>query len=305
MALISVIIPAYNGEKTIKETIESVLNQTFTDFELIVVNDDSQDSTLDIVNSIGDRRLKVFSYANGGVATNRNRGIKHARGEYIAFLDHDDLWTPDKLESQLKALQENPEAAVAYSWTDYIDENGQFLNPGTHLSFRGNVYQQLLLTNFVENGSNILVKTEALQKVGDFDPSITGADDWDFWLRLARHYHFVPVSSPQVLYRQSSHCASNNLIKQETQCLKALNYAFEKAPESLQKLKPESIANLYLYLTFRALQGNPTPQESLTAARYLWSALHHNPSLFSQRMKLISLVFLKIIRNILFGKKMA
>lgn len=135
MPTISVIVPAYNAEKTILKTIESVLKQTFTDFELIIINDGSNDSTLNIVNSINDDRIKVFSYANSGVCVSRNRGIEQAQGEYISFLDADDLWTTDKLELQLKALQENPQTAIAYSWTDYIDENGKFLYPGSHASF--------------------------------------------------------------------------------------------------------------------------------------------------------------------------
>lgn len=113
MPTISVIIPVYNGQKTIKETIQSVLNQTFADWELIIVNDGSQDATLEIINSINDYRIKVFSYSNAGVSSSRNRGIDQAQGEFISFLDADDLWTPDKLKEQLKALQENPQAALA------------------------------------------------------------------------------------------------------------------------------------------------------------------------------------------------
>jgi glycosyltransferase involved in cell wall biosynthesis len=91
MPLISVVIPVYNGEKTILETIESVLNQSFTDFEIIVINDGSQDATLEIVSSIKDPRLKVFSYPNAGQAIARNRGVSHAVGEFVSFLDADDL----------------------------------------------------------------------------------------------------------------------------------------------------------------------------------------------------------------------
>ena len=118
MPLISVIIPVYNAEATIKETIDSVLNQTFTNLELIVINDGSKDSSLSIISNIKDSRLKLFSYDNAGVAISRNRGIKKASGKFIAFIDADDLWTSDKLEAQLKALQSNPQAAVAYSWVD-------------------------------------------------------------------------------------------------------------------------------------------------------------------------------------------
>lgn len=110
---ISVIIPAYNSENTIIHTINSVLNQTFTDLELIVINDGSQDSTLDIVKQIQDPRIKVFSYSNAGGNVSRNRGLKLAVGEFVSFLDADDLWTPNKLESQLKALEKNLSAKVA------------------------------------------------------------------------------------------------------------------------------------------------------------------------------------------------
>ncbi|MHC5828034.1 MAG: glycosyltransferase family 2 protein, partial [Nostoc sp.] len=140
MPKISVIIPAYNSEKTINYTIESVLNQTFTDFELIVINDGSQDSTLEVITQIQDSRIKVFSYPNAGGNVSRNRGLYRAGGEFVSFLDADDLWTPDKLQSQLKALQENVTAKIAYSWTDYIDTNGQFLFPGKRINKNENIY---------------------------------------------------------------------------------------------------------------------------------------------------------------------
>src|SRR5690242_20728341 len=97
---ISVIIPVYNGERTILETIASVQQQTFSDFELIVINDGSTDRTLELLNSVEDPRLKILSYSNGGLPVARNRGISHATGEFITFIDADDLWTSDKLEAQ-------------------------------------------------------------------------------------------------------------------------------------------------------------------------------------------------------------
>ncbi|MEO1801309.1 MAG: glycosyltransferase family A protein, partial [Cyanobacteria bacterium J06629_2] len=117
MPAISVIIAAYNSQGTISETISSVLNQTFSDLEVIVIDDGSTDLTCDRVKEIADQRVKLFPYQNGGVAKARNRGLAHATGEYIAFLDHDDLWVADKLEAQLSALQQSDRAEVAYSWT--------------------------------------------------------------------------------------------------------------------------------------------------------------------------------------------
>ncbi|MEO1184545.1 MAG: glycosyltransferase [Cyanobacteria bacterium J06636_27] len=204
MPLISVIVPVYNGEKTIKETIESVLNQTFSNLELIIIDDGSQDSTLKVISDIKDSRLKVFSYKNAGVAISRNRGIKKSVGEFIAFLDADDLWTSDKLEVQLEALQSKPQAALAYSWVDYINAEGEFLHNGNHITINGNAYKQMLVENVLENGSNPLVRREALIYVGGFNQSLTPAEDWDMWLRLAACYDFVTVPYPQILYRTLS-----------------------------------------------------------------------------------------------------
>jgi len=276
MSLISVIIPVYNGEKTIRETIESVLNQTFQDFELIILNDGSQDSTLDIVSSLQDSRLKVFSYPNAGLAASRNRGTFHAVGEYISFIDADDLWTPDKLETQLKALQDNPEAAVAYSWTNYIDESGEFIRRGGYLTANGDVYAKLLVVDFLENGSNPLIRRQALIEVGGFDESLPAAEDWDILLRLAAQYSFVAVPYPQILYRVSANSMSAHVVRQETACLKVLERAFNQAPESLQYLKKYSMANLYRYLSFKVLDAYPDRKRGLIAARFLWQLIKND-----------------------------
>jgi glycosyltransferase involved in cell wall biosynthesis len=298
MPQISVIIPVYNSEKTIQETIESVLNQIYTDFELIIINDGSQDSSLEIVSNIQDSRLKVFSYSNAGVSASRNRGISQARGEFITFLDSDDLWTPDKLLSQFQALQDHPEAAVAYSWTDYIDESGQFLYPGNQITLTGNVYENILVHNFVENGSNCLIRREALSEVGGFDESLFGPEDWDLLIRLASRYHFAAVPLPQVLYRMSANSISSSISRQEQGCLKVIDKAFSEAPESLKHLKKSSISNLYKYLTFRVLVGSLERQKAIAAARCFWNAVRNNPSLFRQQPKLMSIVLMKILLGI-------
>ncbi len=284
MPTISVIIPVYNGEKTIRETIESVLNQTFTDFELIVIDDGSQDKTVEIVSSIRDERLKIFSYPNSGVSISRNRGISHVSGEYISFIDADDLWTEDKLELQLKALQENPQAAVAYSWTKCIDESGNFSRRGSHISVTGDVYAKLLLIDFIENGSNPLIRKQALTEVGEFDASVSPSEDRDMWLRLAAKYHFVAVPSPQILYRQSDNSASANIVRQKVASLKVIEKAFERSPAPLQHLKKYSVGNIYKGLTFKALEGNPHPKQGLIAARLLWLSVKNDPNLLKTRV---------------------
>jgi glycosyltransferase involved in cell wall biosynthesis len=291
---ISVIIPAYNCAKTIKQTIESVLIQNFTDFELIVINDGSTDSSLDIVSKIKDSRIKIFSYPNAGGNVSRNRGISHAVGEFISFLDADDIWIPDKLATQLQALEENPTTKVTYSWTDYIDENGKFVHSGTHISLNGNVYEQLLVKNFLENGSNPLICKDALLAVGGFDESLLAGQDWDMWLRLAREFNFVAVPEVQILYRISANSLSSNLARQEKACLQVLNKAYSKSPESLQHLKAYSFANLYKYLTWKALQNPLNRQKGLAGALFLWKYVKNN-SCRLQSIRLTLIFFFKIV----------
>ncbi|MBD2184528.1 glycosyltransferase [Planktothrix sp. FACHB-1355] len=295
MALISVIIPVYNGEKTIRETIESVLAQTFSDWELIIINDGSTDSTLEVIANIKDNRLKVFSYPNAKQAASRNRGLSIAHGEFIAFLDADDVWMPDKLELQLKALQTNTQAAIAYSWTDCIDESGQFLRRGNHINLTGNVYAQMLLTDFLEHGSNPLIRRDALNQVGSFDESLPPAEDWDMWLRLAARYQFVAVPSVQVLYRISANSASSNLGKMEVACLQVIERAFSQAPESLQHLKKHSIANTYKYLTFKALEGFVERRRVLEAGRFLWYTVKNDRAILFSRIILKVLLKIAVI----------
>ncbi|MEQ9626113.1 glycosyltransferase [Coleofasciculus chthonoplastes] len=293
MPTISVIIPVYNGEKTIRETLESVFNQTFCDFEVIVINDGSQDSTLEILSAIKEPRLKIFSYPNANQAASRNRGLTHACGDYIAFLDADDLWTPDKLEAQFNALQENPQAAVAYSWTNVIDESGQFLRPGSHITVNGDAYPHLLMINFIENGSNPLIRRKALEEVGGFNTSLPLCEDRDMWLRLAARYPFVAVPSAQILYRVSSQSSSTNIFRLEAAGLQVIQQAFERVPEALIYLKPYSFGNMYKYLTFKALDGTPERHKTIVAAKFLYHAVTNDPSLLKTRV--LWKVLLKII----------
>jgi glycosyltransferase involved in cell wall biosynthesis len=284
MPLISVLISVYNGEQTIRETIQSILNQTFEDFEIIVINDGSTDLTLEVLNSIPDPRIKVFSYPNAGLNASRNRGISHASGEYVSFIDADDLWTPDKLEGQLKALQENTDAAIAYSWTDYIDENSQFLRLGPHYSFTGDVFAKLLLADFIGSGSNPLIRKSTFAEVGNFDESIKGGQDWDMWLRLAKRYPFAVVPSVQILYRQYATSWSANAKRQEEGFKRIIEKALSDAPDSVKKLKKDIIGNRYKSLIIDALAKAPGRDRALLAARYLWIVLQNDPRLLRSRI---------------------
>jgi glycosyltransferase involved in cell wall biosynthesis len=281
---ISVIIPIYNGESTIRETIESILNQTFTDFEIIAIDDGSTDRTVEVVRSIPDRRIKLFSYANGGQAASRNRGMERASGEYFAFIDADDLWTPDKLETQLKALEDHPDAGVAYSWVDYIDESNQYVRSGGRLKVNGDAYGHLLLTDFLENGSNPLVRREAIEKVGNFEETLPPSEDWDLWIRLAAAYNYVCVPHTQILYRISSTSQSSNVERVEASCLRVLDRAFSaEAAQKWQHLKAQSLANLYQYLTYKALENLHDRQRAKLASRFFKAIVENDPEFLKQK----------------------
>ncbi|WP_341526555.1 glycosyltransferase [Nostoc sp. UHCC 0302] len=294
MPLISVIIPVYNGEKTIKKTIESVLKQTVSDLEVLVINDGSTDSTEEIVKSIPDLRLKIFSYHNAGLAASRNRGLSHTNGEFISFIDADDLWTFDKLEAQWKALEDSENAAVAYSWTDYIDVDSKFLKSGSRITLKGDVYNKLLLYNILENGSNPLIRKEAFTEIGGFDESLPAAEDWDMWLRLATRYEFTVVPKAQILYRVSANSMSTNLKRQEVASLEVIERAFTHSKAaSVQHLKKYSKAQLYQYLTFKALDAPPAKQKSSIATHFFWNCVKYDPSILRQK-RLILIAVLKI-----------
>ncbi len=284
MPLISIIIPVYNGEKTIQETIWSLMNQTVKDFEILVINDGSTDGTLDIISSINEPRIKVHSFENSGVSVSRNRGISLATGEYISFIDADDLWTREKLELQLKVLQVNPQAALAYSWTNWINEAGKFIYGGGHHSFSGNVYAHLFLGDFIEGGSNVLIRRSVFEEMGGFNEAIQHSEDWEMWLRIAQKYEFVAVPLVQILYRISTQSASSNVIKMERTSLEIIEQAITQSPYPIKHLKSHSLANRYKYLTYKVLEDIPAPKNGWIAIRFLWKAVKNDPSLIQKRV---------------------
>lgn len=296
MPTISVIVPAYNSQDTILETIASIQKQTFTDFELIVVDDGSSDRTLELLQTVRDSRIRVASYENGGVSVARNRGISLSTSEYITFIDADDLWTPDKLELQLAALQQHPNAGVAYSWTCFIERHGKFFHNDRPIYFAGNVYAELLKTNFLLSGSNPLIRRGALTDVGEFDSQLTHAEEWDLYLRLAAKYDFVLVPKTQILYRQTAGSASAKIEVMENDARRVIDRAFQSAPAQLQFLKNQSLANLYRYLSHLYLTKIPGVAAAGIAWQKLKVAIQSYPQILLNRKVQTLLVKLLLIQ---------
>lgn len=273
------VIPAYNAETTIRETIKSVLNQTLSDFELFVIDDGSTDATGTIAAEFSDPRIHGFSFDHAGPSSARNRGIERASGTFIAFLDADDLWTPDKLSSQTEILLREPETALVYSWTDCIDEDGRFLRHGSHVRADGKVYERLLSRNFVDNGSAPIVRKSAFKEVGLFNEDYRAGEDWDMWLRLAYRYPFACLPSVQVLYRVHGKSLVADVEQQLDCVMEVLNRGLERLPVSAERerIRCTVTANIYKYLSVRLIETGNSRQHGIQACRYWWSFMKTTP----------------------------
>ena len=199
--LVSVIIPAYNKASTICSTVESVLKQTFQDFEIIVVDDGSMDDTKERAMAFGNR-IRFFQQERGGVSAARNRGIQEARGEFVAFLDGDDLWMPRKLELQLSCL-EREKGRQAVQCSVYL-VNNRLHAVGSRLCTpsEDNLLDFLLFRNLPGFGSTLLARRSLISELGGFGTDLVILEDWDLACRLARSDALVSLSDFLVLYRQ-------------------------------------------------------------------------------------------------------
>ena len=274
--LISVVVPLHNGEETLPQTIDSICRQTLADFELIVIDDGSTDRALEFLESVRDPRLRVFRYANSGLGVARNRGIERSRGEFISFIDSDDLWTPDKLALQLQALRQQPEAALAYSWTAFVDQHGDFLFAKDASFCEGDVYAELLRHCFVASGSNILVRKSCALTVGGFDTALPAAQDWEFCLQVAARWRFAVVPRYQVLYRISEGAMSANAQRCEEAMLRICDRAFKARPRQLPK-RGESLADVKQYVAFLYLTRASELEAWKKAGRKLAECIRLHP----------------------------
>jgi glycosyltransferase involved in cell wall biosynthesis len=207
MPTVSVIIPAYNAEPFVAETVESVLHQTYQDLEIIVVDDGSTDRTAAALEEFGDR-VRVLRQANAGVAAARNAGVRMASGSWIAFLDADDLWLPHKLERQL-LLQHAP---LVYTDRFNIGARGELPVVQSEVTkmHDGDVFMPLLLEgNFITN-SSVLIRRNVFDAAGGFASGVSPAEDWDLWLRVAEQHPVAFCPEPLVRYRFHSDGASRN-----------------------------------------------------------------------------------------------
>ncbi len=197
---VSVIIPTYNRADLISRSIGSVLNQTFKDFEVLVIDDGSTDNTENIINSFNNSRIKyIKNKKNIGAAAARNIGIKIAKGKYIAFQDSDDEWMPEKLEKQINIFKTSSRENIVYAGFWRIRDNRKTYIPLDRVKQKeGNLYKELLKGNFIST-QTILAKKECFEKAGMFDENLPRFQDWELVLRLSKHYDFKFIDEPLAL----------------------------------------------------------------------------------------------------------
>lgn len=196
MVKVSVIVPVYNGEKYIREAIDSILNQSYKDFEVIVIDDGSKDNTLSIVKEY-DGKIRWKSQENKGQASATNEGVKMAEGEYVAYLDADDVCMPERLEVQVKYLDNHLNVGLVYSsyyQMNSVGEIKRITKARPHDNF------VLLQKDYIAR-STVMHRKKCLDEVGLFDESISGDDDWDMWIRISEKFGVDYVERPLVKYR--------------------------------------------------------------------------------------------------------
>jgi glycosyltransferase involved in cell wall biosynthesis len=211
-ALVSVIVPAYNAAAYIRQTLQSVLAQSYSAIEVIVVDDGSTDATSTIVKDFvrADSRFQLIRQSNAGVGAARNAGIRKARGKYIAPLDADDLWFPEKLEKQVARMEEcGSDTGLVYCWSKCIDEHGEVVGYSNPQTAEGRLRHALVLRNISDNASVPLFRAAALEKVGGYltraeQGGAQGCEDWDLHLRVAECFSVRVVPEHLVGYRQTN-----------------------------------------------------------------------------------------------------
>jgi glycosyltransferase involved in cell wall biosynthesis len=211
MADVSVIIATHNRVQLVKEAIDSVLAQSKQVKEIIVVDDGSTDSTRNLLTNYGERIKAVYGTGEGASAA-RNRGLRLASGEWIAFLDDDDVWLKEKIERQMAIADQSPGLGLIYCSDYAVNERLDVLyTRSPQADHRGDVFERLLIRNFIFT-SCVVARRDAIEKVGYMDTALHFAEDWDLWLRIAAYYPVDFAAEPLVLYRQSvSGCLTRDL----------------------------------------------------------------------------------------------
>lgn len=278
---VSVVVPAYNVRAYIQDALVSLERQSFDKFEVLVVDDGSTDDTAEVVKPFCERdsRFQLVQKQNGGLSSARNCGIHHARAEYIALLDGDDVYEQDKLAAHVALLDRNADVGVAYSASQAIREDGR----STFMSLSGKPIMSdpllaLLCKNFVGHGSNAVFRRSLCDEIGEFDETLRSFEDLDFWLRVAatRRWRFYREPRVLCLYRVRPSGLSFNVVQMQRCCLRVIESAYQRSPEVVEPMLPTAYAYMYRYLARLSLTAGDAEQ----AHDFIDQALAANYAIF-------------------------
>lgn len=259
MPKVSVIIPAYNAERFLGDTLRSVLEQTYQDFEIIVVDDGSTDGTQAVVTAVVDERVHYIHQENRGPAAARNAGLRLARGEYIAFLDADDLWRPERLEACVSFLDEHTQVDVVHTAFDFINPDGRPFPAKSKWGDKSTTALEHLVFRNDIHTSTALVRRRCFDVAGLFDESLRGSEDWYLWFRIAAagfQFDFIPLSL--AVYRRHENNKTLNHELEHTTRLTVLDKIFSQPDlvSQIAHLKNKAYARVLARLCIEAFESN-------------------------------------------------
>lgn len=271
--MVSVVIPTHNRCDLLQRAIKSVQSQSYTDLEIIIVSDGSTDETEKIVGTLADldHRIRLIAYhpAKGG-NTARNIGIEAANGEYIAFLDDDDEWLPEKIEKQLEVMKSDPEIGLVYTGVQILYVN-EVISYNTKARNSGDMHTEILLDNFIGTTSTVMLKKDILPYTGMFDINLRALQDYDLWIRVCQKCRVGVV--PEELIRYYNYTGTNQISSLTQKYIDAFQYIDHKYEALFSKLsdmqKKEKTNNEYLLLTNKALRNG----DGALARKYAVKAL--------------------------------
>lgn len=257
--LVSVIVTTFNRRIMLSEAIESILKQTMHDFELIIIDNMSDDGTEKYIAQLRDCRIRYYKNSNDGIiAKNRNYGIRKAKGMYIAFCDDDDLWMRNKLSFQVKFVKKNPDLAMCFARADYYVDNKKidfFFKRKIKKNIR---FYDLLRGNLIPN-SSVLVKKSVFYEIGMLNESKEIREDYEMWLRVARRYFISGIDTPLIKYRIHSSNSGGIKTEETKKAIKTLT-TLVKPLEIPHHIYLTNIAiqyfKFYIHLFFSKIKGN-------------------------------------------------
>jgi glycosyltransferase involved in cell wall biosynthesis len=283
---VSIVTAAYNHVRFVRQSVESALNQTYRDFEHIVIDDGSTDGTADVLKSFGNR-IKYIRQENRGAHATINAAIRESSGEYIAILDSDDAWLPQKLERQMPAFEQTPKPGMVYSQACIIDEQGQLRNNGAPagkaLADSGRAFEDLLKDNAIPVLTAVIGR-DCLEDVGFFRENLKALSDWDLWLRIALKWPIAFVAEPLALYRIHGNNTFTNLSNSGEVDRERL-MVMRDAPANISSDDPETenrrneIKARFAYTVIQQTYGLSCRRQYSRAVKYLRFALSISPNL--------------------------